>query len=439
VTRVRLLAVAALALALALALLLGGVFREDSSATTRSALPAAAAMAESLQAGFAAGDTAATIRRLEEAARAGGGVRALTLLGLAYQQRARETADSTFYALSERALRRALRLDPQSADALGGLGSLALARHRFREALALGTKARELAPYTARHLGVVGDALVELGRYREAFRAFDRMVELRPTLSGYARVSYARELLGDRRGAIEAMRLALGPASGQAEATAWTHVELGKLHFGQGELAAARRHYGAALRAVPGYVHALDALAHVEAARGDRRRAIALARRAVEAVPLPQLVTTLGDLLWTSGRREEAREQYALIGAMERLLAANGVRTELEAVVFDVDHGISLRAQVVAARAARAARPSIFGDDALAWALARTGRCAEALAWSKRALRLGTRDATMFFHRGAIERCLGRREEARTWFRRALDLNPHFSLLFAPVAREALR
>ena len=72
---------------------------------------------------------------------------------------------------------------------------------------------------------------------------------------------------------------------------------------------------------------------------------------------------------------------------------------------------------------------------ATAWALARNGRCAEALRHSNRALRLGTLDAAKFFHRGMIERCLGNRAEAKSWFRRALRLNPRFSVLWAPVAR----
>jgi hypothetical protein len=37
-----------------------------------------------------------------------------------------------------------------------------------------------------------------------------------------------------------------------------------------------------------------------------------------------------------------------------------------------------------------------------------------------------------------IERCLGRDAEARRWFTRALRLNPHFSLRWAPVARRAV-
>ena len=79
---------------------------------------------------------------------------------------------------------------------MGGLGSLALSRHRFRAALALGRRAHALNPYSAQPWGVIGDAQVELGRYSEAFASFDRMNLLRPNLSSYARVSYGRELIG---------------------------------------------------------------------------------------------------------------------------------------------------------------------------------------------------------------------------------------------------
>ena len=77
-----------------------------------------------------------------------------------------------------------------------------------------------------------------------------------------------------------------------------------------------------------------------------------------------------------------------------------------------------------------------MGDDTLSWALARNGRCEEALVWSRRALRLGTRDALLFFHRGYAERCAGHPAAARTWLRKALALDPHFSLVWAPVAKE---
>jgi tetratricopeptide (TPR) repeat protein len=432
--RTRLLIGTGAAVTTAVALALGGVLATEPEARPPAA-SAPAALADRALAGFSPGNTSAQILRLRDEARETGSATAYALLGLAYQQRARETADPTEYVRSERALRQALVRDRANLYALGGLGSLALSRHRFGEALALGRRAQRVSPSTARTYGVLGDALLELGRYDEAFRNYDRMAALKPSLSAYARVSHARELLGDLRGAAAAMRLAVDAAGAQPEPLAWTRVQLGKLFFSRGELRAAARQHRAALAAFPGYVYALDGLARTEAARGRFARAIALERAAVERYPLPELVGFLGDLYGAAGRPAKAHEQYALVGAIERLLVANGVRTDLETALFDVDHGLRLERSLELARRAHRARPSIDGDDVLAWALARNGRCDEALAYSRRALRLGTKDALKYFHRGMIERCLGRRTEAGNWFRGALRLNPHFSLRWSPVAR----
>ena len=426
------LAVAALA---ATALLLGGVLRESSSAAP--AALAGAQSAESFKEGFSLGSsTASLVADLQSRLQADPkDEHSYALLGLAYQQRARETGDPSWYPRAGGALRRALALDPKDSLAVGGLGSLALSRHRFREALALGRRAHALNPYSAQPWGVIGDAQVELGRYSEAFASFDRMNLLRPNLSSYARVSYGRELIGHTAAAIGAMKLAVDAATGGAEPTAWTHVQLGKLYANHGRHRAAEREYRVALQAFPGYAYALDALAQVLGATGRYRQAIAAERQAVDAIPLPQYVATLGDLYRVTGRRALAQRQYDLIGAIEKLLNANGVKTDLEIALFQVDHGIALRHALARARLAHAERPSIDGADVLAWALARNGRCTEALPYSQAALRLGTQDALKFFHRGMIERCLGHAPAARAWFRRALTLNPRFSLLWAPVAR----
>jgi tetratricopeptide (TPR) repeat protein len=410
----------------AAALLLGGVLT-DGKAHEAAAVPVASGIAST---------GSALIPQLQQEVRANPtGVTGLGLLGLAYQQRARESGDPSYYTKSEGVLRRAVRYSPDDLVATSGLGALALSRHRFREALALGRRAVALSPTTARGYGVVGDALVELGRYREAFAAFDRMASLKPSLSSYARVSYARELLGDVRGAAEAMQLAIDAAAGQPEALAWSHTQLGKLFWTQGRIGGATREYRRALAVRPGYVYAFDGLAQVEAAHGRLRLAIAYERRAAETIPLPQFVASLGDLEGLAGNERAALRQYALIGAIRRLFSANGVKTDLETALFDVDHAIRLPDALALARAARAERPSIDGDDVLAWALARNNHCREALHFSKRALRLGTRDAVKFFHRGMVERCLGHEADAKTWFRRALTVNPHFSLLWAPVAK----
>jgi tetratricopeptide (TPR) repeat protein len=426
--------VAALAAAVSL---LGGALRGSHPRSAFAAPPPSSAPALARE--FATGDTAAVVAGLQERLRENPRDAAgYALLGFAYQQRARETGDPSYYPRSEGTLRRSLRLSPGNAVALGGLGSLALSRHRFREALMLGRRALRLQP-SARSYGVVGDALLELGRYDQAFDAFDTMAQLKPNVSSYARISYARELLGRPQAAIAAMRLALDAAADQPEATAWTHVQLGKLYWSVGNVRAAGSQYARALAGLPGYPYAYDGLALVQASRGHLRAAIALETRAVDAIPLPQFVGQLGDLYRARGQVAPARRQYALIGAIQRLLVANGVRTDLETALFDVDHGIRLPASLALARRAQRERPSIDGDDILAWALERTGHCGEALRFSRRALRLGTLDALKYFHRGEIERCLGHPAAARGWFQRALAINPHFSLLWAPAARQALR
>lgn len=435
--RARFLIAATAAALAAVALLFGGVFR---SAGSHAAVPAVSSTdGDRLATGFAA-NTPALVLQLQDALRTQPhNVRGLDLLGLAYQQRARETGDPTYYTKSDGVLRRALRLAPNDLIAVSGLGSLELSRHRFRTALAYGLRARSISPTTARNYGVIGDALVELGRYREAFADFNRMAAIKPSLDSYARISYARELQGNFGGGLAAMRLALSSAIGEPEATAWTDVQLGKLYWSRGRIDAATREYRAALVAFHGYPNALDALALARAARGRMRSAIALAQQAVDRIPLPQYVTDLGDLLHAAGRERAARKQYDLIAVIRRLLAANGVKTDLETALFDVDHGIDPGGSLALARRAEAQRPSIDGDDVLAWALARNGHCGDALGWSRRALRLGTRDALKFFHRASIESCLGNRGAARVWARRALALNPHFSLLWASEARRLAR
>jgi tetratricopeptide (TPR) repeat protein len=429
----------AAAVASALAVLFGGVLRgSTASSTSHGVRPEAAA--GRLLAGFSAGDTATYTTELERrVALSPRDEQSLLLLGLAYQQRARETGDASYYPRSAEALMRATRLDPKNALALTGLAALAASRHRFEDARQLAQRARRLAPESAGPLGVLGDALVELGRYREAFAAFDRMVALRPSLASYSRVSYARELLGDPKGAIGAMRLAAEAGAGTVEPLAWTLVELGNLYFDNGRLRAASRAYRDALAHFSGFVHAEAALGRVAAARGRYAEAIARYKRAVEVLPLPQYEGALGDVLQAAGKDAEARAAYGAVHAIQRLMAANGVRTELETALFDLDHDLDLPDALVRARLAYRDRKSIDAEDVLAWALYRNGRCSEARAHSRSALRLGTRDALKLFHRGMIERCLGHEDAASAFLRRALEVNPHFSVVYAPVARRELR
>jgi tetratricopeptide (TPR) repeat protein len=436
--RTTLLVGGALAVALTLGSLVGGVLAEPSFPREPTAAPRALVDPALAAAGGGAVGPSAVARLESEIRVRPADASLLTQLGFAYQLRWRETADPSFLPRSEAALRRALRADPDEPNAILGLGSLALIRHEFRAALGYGRRARSLLQGSGRPYGVIGDALVELGRYDGAFAAFQRMVTLRPNLASYARVAYARELSGDVEGALGAMRLALGAAGGQPEPTAFTLVEIAKLESLLGRSRPALQHARAALRGVPGYPTARLVVARLDARAGRLERAVAGARRAADAVPTPESVTLLADLLDRTGRTMEARTARRTVAAMDRLLEASGIQVDLESAVFRADLGIRPGETVRLARRARAERPSIFGDDALGWALARAGRCREALPLLERSLRLGTKDPLLFFHRGYAEGCAENRLGMRAWYERALALNPEFSLRWAPVARAAL-
>ena len=109
---------------------------------------------------------------------------------------------------------------------------------------------------------------LELGRYRAAFRTFQRMVDTRPDLASYSRVSYALELRGNVAGAIDAMRAASDVAARPADA-AWAAAQVGKLHLGAGRIEEAERWFRRARSADPRSMEAEAGLAFVAWASGD--------------------------------------------------------------------------------------------------------------------------------------------------------------------------
>lgn len=52
------------------------------------------------------------------------------------------------------------------------------------------------------------DANIELGNYKKALEAGQKMVDLKPSMESYIRVSMLRSLYGQVEGAIEAMKIA---------------------------------------------------------------------------------------------------------------------------------------------------------------------------------------------------------------------------------------
>src|ERR671911_256436 len=360
-------------------------------------------------------------------------------LANAYLQRVRETGDPTLYTRTEDLLDNARKLEAQSPELFATRGTLDLARHDFAAALQNGTRALALDPENARYYGIIGDAQLELGMYDEAINSYQEMVDRRPDFDSFSRVAYARELYGDPEGAIEAMEFAVQAGSGTPENVAWAHVQLGNLWFTSGKLEEAQKAYTLSTRTVNAYAPALAGQAKIAAARGDLEQAATLYKQAFNRMPLPEYAIALGDVYAAMGERVKAEEQFDLVRNMDKLLRANGVDTDLEIALFNADHDIDLRMSLEKARAAYEARPSIHAADTLAWTLYKTGNYKEAREYSSEALKLETRDPLKLFHAGMISKALGEKEQASTYLQQAVDLNPHFSLLYAEEAAYTLK
>lgn len=387
----------------------------------------------------AGGPTDVTLARLQDkVAQAPDDAAAWAALGAAYVDHARVYSDPSAYPEAERALDRSLALNGTGNwQALGAQGALAAGRHDFATALRFSEQARALQPQSAFILGIIVDSLTELGRYPEAVQAAQDMVDLRPAIGSYARVSYQRELHGDVTGAIDAMSLALRAASSAGD-KAFARYHLGELEWNRGDVDAAARQYESALRANPSATQPLAGLGKVAAARGDIATAIARYDEAVAGFPDPEALKELGELHLLNGDQALADERFSQAAAENARQAAGGVDINLETALFSADHARDLDQGLAAARQEWERRHSIHVADALAWQLFAHGQFDEALTYSNTALALGTRSALFHFHRAEIQRALDHRREALADYSVALSFNPNFSFLYRDAVQQAI-
>jgi tetratricopeptide (TPR) repeat protein len=358
-------------------------------------------------------------------------------LGLTLIQRLRETADPSLYAPAEQALAAARRLRPDDVRALVGLAGIQAGKHDFAAALDTGQAALAQDPTALGARDIVFDALVELGRYDEAFAAIDATAEAAADVPTLARRSYAAELRGDLDAALDTMTLAAAMPGVPPENTAFALSIVGHLELLRGDPVRAAAGYDRALRLVPDHVPSIAGLARLAVGRGDLETARDGYARAAAILPLPEYAVALGETLRALGDVDAAADQIELARLQIDLLQAAGVTVDQELALIEADHGDPARALTLA-EAAYAATPTIKAADALAWALHRVGRDAEAWTRSEEARRLGTPDAAAAYHAGVIADALGRGADDRELLTRALALDPGFSATAVADARDRL-
>ncbi|MFF7186894.1 tetratricopeptide repeat protein [Streptomyces sp. NPDC008222] len=429
------LCAASLAVALTAGALVVGAVRDSGRSAPVASMPGA--VSPELLAG---GDLDTSIRSLQAQLRAQPrDYGSWATLGLAYVEQARTKGDPSRYPQAERALDRSLAIRPDNDPALAGRAALAAARHDFTGALKYADLALKQNPYSERALSSRVDALVELGRYADASKAADLADSRRPGVPVFTRYAYVHELRGDVGTARRVLEQALSTATSHGD-IAYVATALGQLAWNQGDYKTALDRYARALAADENYLPALEGRARAQAAQGDTADAIRGMELVVDRYPLPQPLVELGELYEARGKegdRAKARDQYALVDAWVSLARANGVNADLDTALAAADHG-DHAAALKAARAEWARRHTVHTADALAWALHVNGRDREALPYAQQATATGYRNAVFIYHRGVIERAVGRTDQARASLTKALHLNPGFSPLGARAARKAL-
>ena len=363
---------------------------------------------------------------------------AWTALGDAFMQKARETADASYYGRAEQAFERALELDTADGAALVGLAWVQSARHEFEKSTESARKALAVDATNAAAYGLLGDAALELGDYDLAAEHYQKMLDLRPDISAYSRSAHFLFVVGDVRRATWLMDRAIKAGAPYAENTAWCRAQLALMHLATGNLVAAEQIVDQAIARMPSNYHVLFAQGRIRAARSDYAGAIESYRRASAIAPQHDVVVALGQLYTAADDRKSAQQQWALVETIDRLNKANGVTGDIQLARFLADQERRLPEAVAIAEREFKLRPNVFAADTLAWAYYKNGRYADARRIAAKSLAHRTPDASFLFHAGMIHAKLGDRATAQRQLAQALSLNPAFDPIDAPIAAATL-
>lgn len=363
-----------------------------------------------------------------------------TLLGEAYGRKARETGDVSYYQRAEATLRKALTINPKYVQASAMLSTILYTMHDFQGALAI---AEPLGnnPRAIQALVTIGDVHMALGNYTQAQDAFQKLLALGPTASINSRLAILADLHGDPDQALSLMKQSadLARRAGEyGESMAWYEYQVGELYFKKGQLDQAEAHYQAALDTLDNYYLALAGLGKIHAVQGDYQAAIDFYQHAVSIIPQPELLAALGDVYTVSGQQAKAKQQYDTVEYIGKLAKINQQIYNRQLANFYSDHNLRLDEALKLATGELESRKDVFGFDAAAWAYYKNGMLNQAQDAMDQALRLGTRDAKLYYHAGMIAHAQGRTADARRLLSEALTINPYFDLLQAPIARATL-
>ncbi|MFD5567133.1 tetratricopeptide repeat protein [Streptomyces cadmiisoli] len=364
------------------------------------------------------------------------------VLGSAYVEQGRRTADTAYYPKAEHALRTSLKVRPNgNLDALSGMAALASARRDFPAARTWAEAALKVDAGRWTTYPLLIDAYTGVGDYKASRLTLEKLQKLHSGPAVMARAAAVYWDRGWREDAAASLSDAAAAARTPAERAGWLERS-GQLAWERGDLRVALRYFDRALRLDPDLRAAQAGQGRTLAALGRTTEALDAYRTALDKQPSPQFALELGELYESLGLEQAAGVQYDLLRTQVDSATEGGVDESLLLGRFEADHG-DPEAAVERLRAEWGHQPGIAVADALGWALYRTGEYEEALEFARRATDKdhggGVRSASYAYHLGMIELALERHGPARRHLQEALRINPQFSPLHAPAAEDALR
>lgn len=354
-------------------------------------------------------------------------------LGRAWIRKARESNDPGFYLNANACASVVLEREPSNPLALNLRGLVHLNDHRFEDARDVAQTILAKRSDDPMAWGTLSDAYLEMGRYDEAIDATQKMVDLKPNLPSYSRASHLQWMRGDTGHAKQTVKNALDAgraAKRDPEPGAWVLVQAAMIFWHEGDFEGADAGFDKALERIREYPPALVGKGRVAMANGDARKAADYFARAYQASPLPETAWLLGDAKQAAGDADGAKKAYASVEHDGRRTDPRTLSLFLSTKNQNADDAVAL------AREEYAKRKDVYTEDSLAWALYRAGKLDEAKASIIRARRLGTPDARLVYHEGAIRLATGDTAKGRELVARALKMNRAFD---ATAAKEAER
>ena len=348
----------------------------------------------------------------------------------------RITGDGSYYSNSALLMLNKVIDNPASNndqlfEAFSLKSAVLLNMHQFIDAQVMAKKAVALNGYNSGIYGALVDADVELGLYDSAVANCDKMLSLRPDLRSYSRASYLRQIHGDNRGAIEAMKLAVEAGLPGAEQTEWARVTMGDLFMNIGSIDTAEILYKMSLVYRTNYPYAQMGMAKVAKTRKQYDSAIVHIEKDIKVMSDPSFIAALADIYELKGEQVKAMtiRKDVLKGIKEGLdeekeneLKHNANRELAQAYLNTGD----IQSAYKYAKADIEMRPNnIDANELMAWILFLKKDYANAKNYAGKMLLKNTQNANSIYKAAAIYAAAGEVSKAAMLKKQALQLSPY--------------